>query len=627
VSGTLFAGRYRLERMLGEGGVGAVWAAVDTQTGERVAIKLLKPGVVTNSEARRRLIREGRTAVALSHPNLVRVHGTVLAPDGTPAILMELLEGESLAEHLSRVGRLTLSQTAQVLLQAFEGLRALHERGFIHRDLKPGNIFLARTGTGDTAIQVKLLDLGLVKALGLAAAGLETSTLTVSGMVVGTPQYMAPEQILGESDIDRQADVFAAGVVLFECLTGTRPTEAENLGKVLKLVLEGKFPSLAEVLPGAPADLVDLTRAMLQREPSARPPDLDAAIALLTRYADRPETIHVPLRVSWWYRARRTVLATATSLVLLGGGAAVVFFTRESSCTRHLTGMVCLPAGTFTMGRTPEELEAECRELGPACRREQLDREQPARRVTLSEFYLDEREVTNAEFADWLNLAPERLKVDRDRDFDYHRFVRDAQGTLLLDASRHGSGIECLGEHGPFRVKSGIGRWPVVQVTWDAAAAYCHFRGKRLPTEAEWERAARGLTDRRFPWGNEPPRCGSVVLGRTDGGQCDSLPPRPGPVDEVLGDRTPEGISGLGGNASEWVFDAFKLAYYEPCGACLNPRVDRSPGERDDDFRVFRGASWATAFFARASARGRWNRTGPGSNIGFRCAADSVREP
>jgi len=333
--------------------------------------------------------------------------------------------------------------------------------------------------------------------------------------------------------------------------------------------------------------------------------------------------------VSWWYRARGAVLAAATALVLLGGGAALalVVLGGKPGCKRRLTGMACIPAGTFTMGRTAGEIETECRRLGAACRRDLLDREQPARRVTLSEFYLDEREVTNDEFADWLSTNPERLKVSRDTEDGYLRYVRDAQGTLLIDLFLQDSGIECLGDNGPFKAKPGKERWPVVQVTWHAAVAYCQFRGKRLPTEAEWERAARGLSDRRFPWGNEPPRCEDVVLGRTDGGQCDSLPPQPDPVDEKLADRTPEGIYGLGGNVSEWVFDAFTLPYYEPCGACANPRVERPREAKGDDLRIFRGASWHSSVFARTTARGRWNSSLPAFNIGFRCAADSIPDP
>src|SRR4051812_12965325 len=191
--GALFTSRYRLERALGEGGTGVVWAAVDTQTGQKVALKLLKPEAVSRSDARGRLRREGRVAAAISHPNVVQVFGTTEAEDGTPAIVMELLEGQSLADHLHQERKLTLSQAAHVLLPVLGALKSLHAKGLIHRDLKPANIFLHRSKEpGAAPLTVKLLDLGLVKALGLGKLTVDTNTLTVSGMMVGTPHYMAP---------------------------------------------------------------------------------------------------------------------------------------------------------------------------------------------------------------------------------------------------------------------------------------------------------------------------------------------------------------------------------------------------------------------------------------------------
>jgi len=605
-----------------------VWAAIDTETNEPVALKLLKAEAVARSDARGRLRREGRIAAALSHPNLVRVHGIVEDAGGTPAIVMELLEGESLADHLQRERKLTLSQTAHVLLPALMALKALHARGLIHRDLKPANIFLSRSQTSGTApIQVKLLDLGLVKALGLGKPGVDTATLTVSGMMVGTPHYMAPEQILSEPNIDQRVDVFAAGVVLHECLAGVRPTEAENLGQVLKKVLSGNFPSLTEACPGCPPEVADLVKGMLAREPGDRADSLDSAIALLTRYADVSDTIEVPVKLSWSYRARRAAVGVGALLgvALVGGAGAVVLNSRPPPCAQKLAGMACIPAGTFTMGSTAEQVEADCRALGPACVKELLQREQPARRVKLSEFYLDEHEVTNAEFVKWLNRTPERIRVEDDGSGHKQRYVLDYERRLLLDLWPSSSGIE-LSSPQTFRPRPGMEQWPTVLVTWEAANSYCKALGKRLPTEAEWERAARGQANRLYPWGNEKPRCPDVVLDRVQGGTCQGLPAQLAPADGAVQDRTPEGILNLGGNASEWVFDAFTLPYYGPCGDCVNPRVDVPAGSPGGEWRVFRGgAFWKdTLFFSRSTARGRWKREEGAVSIGFRCAVDSA---
>jgi eukaryotic-like serine/threonine-protein kinase len=628
--GALFANRYRLERTLGEGGTGVVWAAVDTETNQRVALKLLKPEAVSRTDARGRLRREGRIAAALSHPNLVQVHGIVENADGTPAIVMELLEGQSLADHLHQERKLTLSQTAYVLLPALMALKALHAKGLIHRDLKPANIFLHRSKeTGTPAVQVKLLDLGLVKALSLGKLALDTATLTVSGMMVGTPHYMAPEQILGESNVDQRVDVFAAGVVIYECLTGDRPTEAENLGQVLKKVLAANFPPLSEVMPECPQELSDLVKSMLAKEPADRPDSLDGAIAVLTRYADVSDTLEVPVRVSLSYRARRVarVSAVVVAIAAVGAFGAYEGLKPPPTCTHKLAGMACFPAGSFTMGNTPQEmeaLEATCTDDIPNCRII-MEREQPARRVKLKEFFIDEREVTNAEFADWLTVNPSQLKVENDDD-GTQRFVRDLQGALLVDLWKQGSGLELQG-HKQFRARKGMERVPVVQVTWTAALAYCKSRGKRLPTEAEWERAARGLTNRKYPWGNEKPRCDGVVFSRGEGGACAALPAGPQPVDGAPQDVTPEGIRGMGGNVSEWVFDAFTLAYYPPCGTCEDPKVDAPPGSPDGEWRVIRGASFSTQILVRSTGRGRWKGQEAATGLGFRCATDSASGP
>jgi formylglycine-generating enzyme required for sulfatase activity len=287
--------------------------------------------------------------------------------------------------------------------------------------------------------------------------------------------------------------------------------------------------------------------------------------------------------------------------------------------------MVCFPAGSFTMGSTPEETaaaEAACPEQTLNCRAI-IEREQPARRVKLSEFFLDEHEVTNAEFAGWLNVDPDQLKIDPDDKGNAERYVRDHKGTLLLDLWPRTSGIE-RAKDGTFHLKAGMERLPVVQVTWDAALAYCKARGKRLPTEAEWERAARGKTNRRYPWGDDGPRCPGVVLGLSDGGTCGPSRPGPSVVDDASQDRTPEGVQGMGGNVSEWVFDAFTLPIYPPCGDCRNPVVDLPNGATGDDLRVFRGAAFDTDMFVRSASRGRWKRREVGYGLGFRCASDSI---
>ncbi len=264
------------------------------------------------------------------------------------------------------------------------------------------------------------------------------------------------------------------------------------------------------------------------------------------------------------------------------------------------------------MGSSEQELAATlewCRARGLACRPDLLARETPARDVRLRPFFIDRTEVTNDAFRQWLGRQPFRI--------DLGRFVRDERGTLIADLHPGHGGITV--SPGGFAVREGYGSTPVVQVSWHGAERYCRDAGKRLPTEAEWEFAARGAEGRRFPWGDGEPRCGDVVFGRK-GGACGAAT-GPDPVGSAPGDVTPEKVSDLGGNVAEWVEDAF-LAPYPSCGAgCENP-VTKS-GDASQVLRVIRGGDWAQGADACRSA-GR-SRSDPGSvqiNVGFRCARD-----
>ncbi|XXT18276.1 bifunctional serine/threonine-protein kinase/formylglycine-generating enzyme family protein [Sorangium sp. So ce429] len=292
-----------------------------------------------------------------------------------------------------------------------------------------------------------------------------------------------------------------------------------------------------------------------------------------------------------------------------------------------LSNMVRLAGGKFRMGSTPAEVEAECQRLGPACRRDLLEREQPAREVTVSPFYIDAHEVTNAEFAAWLELLGPTLKVRKDSDhgtvrYVYHPAENDrVPGILLVDISPPNSGLLYnTGNH--FAPRQGLERKPIVQVTWDAASLYCKARGKRLPTEAEWEFAARGTTSRRFPWGEEPPRCDKVALDRYGNGACRGVSEEAQDVGTAPQDRTPEGVWDLGGNVEEWVQDQFLLPYYPTCGECIDPVVEATTMSLVDDVRVRRGGAWSLPdTTSRGVARGRWKRGEVLAGVGFRCAS------
>jgi serine/threonine protein kinase len=182
-------------------------------------------------------------------------------------MVMELLAGETLAARLEREGPLPLDETLAVMAPVASALRAAHARGIVHRDLKPENIFLARS-EGSDAIDVKVLDFGLAKPVSSTAG---TTAITQTGAVMGTPYYMAPEQVYGEKDLDPRADVWALGAVLYECLGGEKPFTGENFGQVFRRISQAEFRPLRELAPGVPGWLADLVAQMLSHEREPRP--------------------------------------------------------------------------------------------------------------------------------------------------------------------------------------------------------------------------------------------------------------------------------------------------------------------------------------------------------------------
>ncbi len=264
--GATLAAHYALEAPLGEGAMGVVWSARHLATGERVAVKLLK---AFDREARRRFAREVTMAALLAHPGLVRVVEVLEDVEaGCPALVLELLEGRSLAAELA-LGPLDPVRAGAIARDVATALAYVHSTHAVHRDLKPANIFLSRHGT-------KILDLGLATVT--AASTLPSSRITRTGEAVGTPAYMAPEQ-LGGARGESAADVWSLGVTLYEALAGALPFRAPTPAALLRTITKSGPPSLAPLSP----DLRPLLRAMLSVLPSARPSMQDVLDTLTPR--------------------------------------------------------------------------------------------------------------------------------------------------------------------------------------------------------------------------------------------------------------------------------------------------------------------------------------------------------
>jgi serine/threonine-protein kinase len=262
--GQLIAGRYRLERLLGSGGMGAVYEAVHDFTQRRVAVKLMHPAFARSKTAAERFVREAQAPSSIGHPGIVEVLDGGRADDGTLYLVLELLEGETLAATLRR-GALTPAQLVPIALELLDALGAAHEAGFVHRDLKPDNVFLQLSfgGAGETP-RVKLLDFGVTAVIDEAGPG-----LTKAGMILGTPLYMSPEQALGRR-VDARSDLWSLGAVCYQALTGHPPFRGSSAQALIVSISTEEHLPLSVVRPGLPLRVVKVIERALDKQPDKR---------------------------------------------------------------------------------------------------------------------------------------------------------------------------------------------------------------------------------------------------------------------------------------------------------------------------------------------------------------------
>ena len=296
----MLADRYRVERVLGTGGMGMVVAALDAKSGETVAVKIMMPRSAEANVANlvARFAREAAAASRLRSDHVARVTDTGTLPSGAPFLVMEYLRGCDLGSHLKRRGRLPVAMAIDVVLQACDAIAEAHTFGIIHRDLKPANLFL--TMRPDGSALVKVLDFGISKSAP-SEDTLSSTELVLTGTltVVGSPHYMAPEQMLSARNVDERADLYALGVNLYLFISGIHPFQAQTLPELCALVLKEPPRPLWEVAPELPDGLDAVVMKCLEKDPADRYPTVAALVRALapfaaTRPPDLTEIVRLP---------------------------------------------------------------------------------------------------------------------------------------------------------------------------------------------------------------------------------------------------------------------------------------------------------------------------------------------
>ena len=531
---------YKVEQILGAGGFAVVFRVRDLNLKRSLAIKVLSPDLITSKTVLERFRREAETVAQLSHPHIVPLH-FIGQKDDLLYLVMSCIEGGSLADRIVREGRLPVAETERILREVAGALDYAHKRGVIHRDIKPHNILLeADTGRS------------LVTDFGIARTA-EGGSLTATGMLVGTPAYLSPEQVAGEGG-DHRADIYALGIVAYEMLTGEPPFTGPTPTMVLMRRLAEPPPPLAKARPEAPPLLRDVIEGMLASDPAQR--FQTGADVVSTLGGTLPVSgIHTTtgIRIRQRRRLRGILLLAAVVAVALVAALLLVPGPRASGVVAPVDPeMAVIPGGRYTLGS----------DQGPPSSR-------PAHSMVLGSFGLDVGEVSTR---------------------DYAGFVREGRAPAPWNTQPDSA-------------------LPVTRVTHGEAMAYCRWKHPpegRLPTEAEWEAAARGPGGRAFPWGES----WNVSAANTESSGRNA----PAPVGSYPAGRTPEGVHDLIGNVWEWTMTP--MGPY-PGG---QPIPNLPPGV---EYYVIRGGAWNTPdSTASPITRGYLPPAGGRADLdktGFRC--------
>ena len=615
-------GRYHILEQLGEGGMAVVYKAFDTRLETDVAVKVIRTESLpqnTVERALKRFEREAKSLAKLNHLNIVKVmdYGEF---EGQPYLVMPYLQGGTLKE-LLQGEPMDWQEASQLLIPIAKALGYAHQREVIHRDVKPANILITETG------EPLLTDFGVAKIIDDEA----TMDLTGTHATVGTPEYMAPEQITAKS-VDHRADIYALGIVFYEMVTGRKPFQADTPMAVLFKHVSEPLPRPTQYVPSLPKEVEKILLKALAKDPENRYQSMGEMAAALEsllsgsvrqtkpgrkqklatkaphKTTQRQQT---PKRSKvLWLALGWIVLISILLGWVLGSGPETTLPRKtptpppaptitatpiiEPTPTRGPGStlnriednmvMVYIPEGGFEMGN-----------------RDGFANEFPVHSVYLDAYMIDNTEVTNGMYSGFLKAMDNQLEG----------------GVPWLDISDND--VLITRESDTWQPKSGYANHPVVEVSWYGAKAYCEWVGARLPSEAEWEKAARGgLQGKDYPWGNEYPVCDKLAKNGAQILECGG-----GTASVASFSPNYYGLFDVAGNAHEWVSDWYKNNYYK--NGMINPQ-----GPTSGKYKVLRGFAWSNSSAQDFPISTRFpfgpaETHGPFENItsGFRCARDA----
>lgn len=575
--------KYELQEFLG-GGMSHVYRARDTVIGRTVAVKILTEAGCQDAEAKARFLAEARMAGNISHDNIISIYDFGEDEKQHPFMVMEFLRGEDLRHAIKNGHTGDLRSKLRIALQVARALEYIHTQKIVHRDIKPENIHLNGAGV------VKLMDFGIAKTEGLA--------MTRAGYVLGTPYYMSPEQVTGQN-ITEQVDVYAFGVLLFELLTGAKPIAGDTVERIFYSILNEPLKLEPLYQAGVPQAVCNLVAKCTNKSPADRPQGFAPVCAELEQMIATPDAVtvlmperrdpvpqapslapapvrpapHAPQAIAPQAIAPRRAASSRGWLIpamiaaVLVVGGALYLALRPHAAAESGAAVVPGKTGSAALAKTIATSTGEM-VLIPAGDFESGEAKQ---RVSLPDFYIDKTEVSNAAYAEFCKASGRPL---------------------------------------PKGFPKNKPDYPVGNVTILDAHAFAKWAAKRLPTDQEWEKAARGEDGRPFPWGNQnDPARANVGTGK------------PQPVNAHAEDASPYGALQMVGNVWELIE---KLS--QPSEEAMeNMRIKLTPAPRaDEPWYQIRGQSYddplaQNVIWESTTVPARW--TAP--NIGFRCAKDA----